>query len=290
MTRRPLALLAAGLAAGSLAGCDLTGGTGTPSAVTTSSSPTPNPSATVGVSPSPTAALSDVVPVIECPTSYGIPNPGPSGAAYPGTIALSVPATSAEQLAAYSDDYRDLTPILGPRGWSCSVSVGADGSTGVVLYPPTAATPTPGSGGQIGPPLVSAHSDSACMGCIYQTVCPFVPGAAQQLGYQGWACSTTPPAQETIRFVNGSPTTSPPAGIFDVIELTDPPGVSGDADGSGGSDAAEGVVLYDSVSGSGTVGQTTYASQESCALPASDQGLCSAIIDDFVSRAWLMGD
>jgi hypothetical protein len=234
--------------------------------------------------------LSDVVPVIQCPTSYGFPNPGPSGAPYPSTIALDVPDATAEQLAAYSDDYRDLTPVLGPRGWSCSVSIGADGSTGVLIYPPAAATPTPGSEGQIGPPLVSAASDSACMGCIYQTVCPFVPTAAQQLGYQGWACSNTPPAQETVRFVNGSPTTSPPAAIFDVIDVTDPPGVSGDADGSGGPDTAEGVILYDSVSSSGTVGQTTYASGESCALPASDQGLCTAIIDDFVTRAWLMGD
>lgn len=223
------------------------------------------------------------------PHQLRVCQPGPSGAAYPSTLALNIAATSAEQLAAYSDDYRDLAPILGPRGWSCSVSVGADGSTGVAIYPPTAATPTPGPEGQIAPPLVSAHSNSACMGCIYQTLCPFVPGAATELGYQGWACSNTPPAQETVRFVLGSPTNSPPASIFDVIELTDPPGVAGDADGSGGPDTAEGVILYDSVSDSGTVGQTTYASEESCALPASDEDLCGAIIDDFVSRAWLMG-
>jgi hypothetical protein len=46
-------------------------------------------------------------------------------------------------------------------------------------------------------------------------------------------------------------------------------------------------VLYESFSGSGTTGQSTFASQESCALPA--QALCTAIIGDFVERAWLMG-
>lgn len=290
MTGRTIALLAAALTAGLLAGCDLAGGGTTPTSGTLPSPAGPTSSATVGVSASPTAPPSDIVPVVECPTSYGIPNPGPSGTGYPSTIALNIPAASAEQLAAYSDDYRDLTPVLGPRGWSCGVWVGADGNTEVVVWPPNTSSPWPGSGGRIQPPLVSAHSDSACMSCIYGTVCPFVSGAATQLGYQGMACPSTPPPQETVTFVSGSPTTSPPADIFDVVDVTDPPGLSGDVDGSGGPDAAQGVVLYDSVSGSRTVGQTTYASQESCTLPASDQGLCAAIIEDFVTRAWLMGD
>jgi hypothetical protein len=290
MTSTPLAIVAAALAAGLLAGCDLTGGATAPPVGTPAASASPTPDVASGVTPTPAAASYEVVPVIECPTTYGIPNPGPSGTGYPSTIALNVAPAVAEQLSAYSDDYRDLTPVLGPRGWSCSVSVGADGSTGVVVFPSTASTPAPESDSQIGPPLVSAHSDSACMGCIYQTVCPFVPDAAQQLGYQGWACSTSPPAQETVTFENGSPTTSADADIQDVIEFTDAPGISGDAGGSGGADAAQGVVLYDSFSGSGTVGQSTYASQESCALPASDQALCPVIIGDFVMRAWLMGE
>ena len=86
MTRRPLALLAVCLAAGSLAGCDLIGSSPTPTTAAPFSSA---PTASATASPSPGSATSDIVPVVECPTTYGIPNPGPSGAAYPATIALN---------------------------------------------------------------------------------------------------------------------------------------------------------------------------------------------------------
>jgi hypothetical protein len=279
------------LVALSIAGCDLLGPDGTAS---TSPTGTPVVTAAPGTAtsmPTPTApsASSDVVPVIECPTTYGGQNPGAPSATYPSTIALSISATVAQQLAAYSNDTRSLAPILGPRGWSCPVGVGADGGTSVTILPPSGTAPMSAAGGQKSPPLISAYWPSACMSCVYAIVCPFIPDAAQQLGYPGVPCPSSPPSQETVTFVNGSPTTAASADIQDVIEFTDPPGITGDAGGSGGPDPAEGVVLYDSFSGSGTTGQSTFASQESCALPASAEALCTAIIGDFVERAWLMG-
>jgi hypothetical protein len=171
------------------------------------------------------------------------------------------------------------------------VSVGGDGSTGVLVFPPT--TSPPGAFGELSANVqqVNALSDSACQGCIYGTVCPFVSNAGEQLGY-GLAsgvilpCSS-PPAQQQVSFANGSPSNTGPS-VDDVITFSDPAGVKGDGDPSGGPYAAVGVVLYDWTSLGASNTQNDGASQENCLLPTSERALCSTITQDFVSRTWMM--
>ena len=246
----------------------------------------------VGTSPSThtPAAVSDVVPVVECPTADAGGNPGPPTSTYPDTMAVSAAGTVAEQLALYSNDTHSLPPILAPRGWSCQVSVGGDGSTSVQVFPSTASAP--GAFGALSASVqqVDASSDSACQGCIYGTVCPFVPDVGEQLGYgsaSGFTCSS-PPAQEQVIFANGLPSDTGPI-VEDVIMFTDPAGVKGDGYPSGGPYPADAVVLYDWTSPAANANaQSDGASQETCLLPTSERALCSAINQDFVSRAWMM--
>ena len=174
----------------------------------------------------------------------------------------------AGQLSYYSSDTRTLAPIVGPRGWECQVQVGADGTTGVDVHPPGAAS---GPGRVAGQPAVNAASDSACQGCVFATVCAFVPQAAAELGYSGFPCPALP-SDVMVSFLRGSATASGPV-VDDVIAYSEP------ADPT----TTSGVVLYRHQSGTGGS-----ASQETCNLPAAEHGLCAAILRDFITAAWLM--
>jgi len=245
-----------------------------------SSSPTPH-----ATTSTPSPVVSDVVPVIECPSMYANGNPGPPSGTYPDTMAVSAPASVADQLAFYSNDTRSLPPILGPRGWSCQVAVGEDGTTGVEVFPSTTSPPSAYSELSADVEQVSALWNSGCRGCIYGTVCPFVSNAADQQGYGPGSGVTFPcskrPAQEKVSFAKGSPSDAGPV-VEDVINFTDPAGVKGDGEPSGGPYAAVGVVLYD------WTADVDAASEETCLLAAPEQALCSTITQDFVNRDWMM--
>jgi hypothetical protein len=207
--------------------------------------------------------------VVSCPSSYGGP-PGLIGPHLPATITVQLPILTAEQLSFYTNDTSTLTPILGPRGWDCRVQVGADGTAGVDVHPVGAASgPTTGSGSN-GQPGINAASDSACQGCVFSTVCAFVPNAAAQLGYTGLPC--LPLASGTkVTFTRGSPTAPGPR-VDDVITFA----------AATAPTPTNGVVLYRHQAGGGA------ASQETCNLPAGQSGLCTAILNDFIRTAWLM--
>src|ERR1039458_7727481 len=66
-------------------------------------------------------------------------------------------------------------------------------------------------------------------------------------------------------------------------------GMTVDGRPSGGPYPADAVVLYDWTSPAANANaQSDGASQETCLLPTSERALCSAINQDFVSRAWMM--
>jgi hypothetical protein len=212
-----------------------------------------------------TAVTGPAVPVVACASSYGA-GPPKGRPVFPHSIRPGLPAHLAEELGYYTNDQRALSPVLGPRGWDCQVEVGADGTTGLDVYPPgTSPTPT-----GTGHPEVQAASDSACQGCVYSTVCSLVPGAGKQLGFAMLPCA---PRQkgEVVTWLSGSPKNNE-VPVRDVVAFEIP-----------GKDPTNGVVLYDYETGQGGT-----ASEGTCTLPAGQRALCTAILNNFVRQRWLM--
>ena len=166
----------------------------------------------------PAATANPTLTVTECPSSYGAQQT--PTARIPSTIAVSLPTSEADRLAFYSDSTRSVDPVLAPVGWSCSVDVGADGSTSLSVFPP--GQPDPTTSVDAWPPTtqgVIAYSPSACEGCVADLVCPIFSNAEDQLGYSGQPCSSEPAGEQTV-FLTGSSTAD-----FGTVDLTDPRGV-----------------------------------------------------------------
>jgi serine/threonine protein kinase len=208
------------------------------------------------------------IPIVDCPTTWGTETPLPS-ISTAQSASVDLPASTASQLAFYTTQTESVAPVLGPAGWSCAATVGGDGSTSIDIYPGIA-DPVQGP---VGEPLVTAHSDSACQGCVFSTVCRFVPSAGDQLGYGNdfFTCQAAPPG-ESVYWLRGSANGSPP--LSDAVAFTDP----------ANPDSLNGVVLYDNPN------HQSSASEDDCTLPASEHALCTAILNNFVSQRWLMYD
>lgn len=217
------------------------------------------------------AATGTKVPVVACPTSRGIA--GHPATKYPTMLTTKAAPSVAAHLAYYSDNVRNLTPVLAPRGWKCKVQVGADASSAVTIYPAGA---SPGS-----KTAISVQSSPACQGCVWGLVCDLVPGAAKQVGVDQPACQSTRPKRELVKFESGKPNATGP--VQDVVVFQDPPGVKGDGVPSGGADPANGVLLYDWSKQAGGA-----ASLETCTLPTSQFDVCSASVRNFGARDWGM--
>ena len=235
-------------------------GTTTPAttAVTTSTTAVPS-----GAS-SPTALTSANLPVVACSTTYG--GPTPNNAQLPPSLAESVPADLAGQLAVYTDE-QGLMDLLGPRGWACSANFGADGSGGVQVYP---AGETLSSGalsqGSTEQAIVGSQT-SACFGCRVDQACPlFASAATDEQNNYGTPCPTTRPPTETVETISSG-----------VVGFSDPPDVAGDGNPSGGAYPADGVMTYQS-------GKDSNGSWlDTCTLPDNEQQLCTAVLNDFVT-------
>jgi hypothetical protein len=204
------------------------------------------------------------IPVVACRTSSPL---GKQAARYPKRMDLSAPAAVRRRLAFYTDKYRSLTPVLGPRGWACSVQLGEDGSGDVDVRPI--------GSGAASKTAVTAGTDGACQGCVYDTVCKLIPGSGKQLGYaHSLKCTEPLPKLEHDKFLVRSTT-------YDVIRFTDPGHVKGTGDPSGGSLPAHGLLLYKYSHRDGGA-----ASVGTCALPASKRSLCSTILGRFRHDKW----
>ncbi|HWA66308.1 MAG TPA: hypothetical protein VG899_08060 [Mycobacteriales bacterium] len=217
------------------------------------------------------AATATKVPVVACPTTRGVSGHPP--AKYADRLATNAPAALAAHLAYYSDNVRNLTPVLAPRGWKCRVTIGADGGTSVTIYP-ASATPTAKTG-------VTVRSEPACEGCVWGLVCDLVPGSAKQVGADQPACPTTRPKRERVKFERGRPHAT--GRVQDVVVFQDPAGVKGDGVPSGGPDPANGVLLYDWDQRDGGA-----ASLETCTLPTAEFSTCAASASNFGARNWGM--
>ncbi len=81
------------------------------------------------------------VPTKACPITYGVTPDTPLPPPATGPREVSVPG--ADALASYAATTDERFVSLGPPGWSCAATVGADGNSSVVLYPSGRNAPPP---------------------------------------------------------------------------------------------------------------------------------------------------
>ncbi|HTW10351.1 MAG TPA: DUF4850 domain-containing protein [Acidimicrobiales bacterium] len=211
------------------------------------------------------AAVSAVsVPRISCPTSLGASSPA---RALPHSQKVAVPTAAANRLAAYGDNQGEMF-ILGPRGWACQASVGADGSDAISVYPKGEFHP--GSGWPKTAQAVTSEVIPACVGCILVQACPFFPSAERALQADFGKAMACPrrPARETVSRASAT-----------AVRFTDPPGVRGTGTPSGGPYPALGVVTYKPSTSKAAYGSWL----ETCTLPAGEQALCDGAIGEFLA-------
>lgn len=232
------------------------------------SAPAPSASSSVppdAVSPSavvsatPTSLTLEALPVVECPTVYGIDHPDPAGP----VMSVIVPGPDWSQLANYTDGLHAMS-VVGPRGWQCSAIDAADGNVSVFVAPPgTSSETSAGTGTKDLRQGIGAYLD----GRSYELTCAAMP----DLGLTGGSPCSKVPAGETFSRVDHT-----------TADFVDPPGVAGIGTPSGGSYTARGQIRY-SPRPIPTMGDL--AAEVTCTLPGSDATLCQTIIDGF--RPWV---
>jgi hypothetical protein len=170
-------------------------------------------------------------------------------------------------LAVYADTQGKME-LVGPRGWRCAAAYGADGSGGVVVYPPgTAAPRTPNAVWKLGQTTVMGiygTESSACSTCTLSQACPLFPAAAKALrSYLGHGCAARPAAEIVTTLSSG------------IVSFEDPPGIHGDAMPSGGRYPANAVMTYHPGAQDGSWLDT-------CTLPSSDRAECTVALNSFI--------
>ena len=232
----------------------------------------PSPTTTIEQAPgtSTTAGGAQVQLAVDaCPTTFALARP-PTLAPLPTSASVHLADGRAGGVAVYSDTAGNMT-VVGPAGWQCTASYGADGSGGVVVYPPgESVLESPGemwhvSGGSTVEAVLGSET-SACQGCAVGQACPLFAAAARD--YQsdfGRPCPVArSPHEQTFMTGTG------------VVGFEDPPGVAGDGAPSGGRYPANGVMTYYPESADGSWVET-------CTLPVPEHGLCTDALDAFVS-------
>lgn len=226
-----------------------------------------------------TAAAKARLAVTACPSTYGAGSaPAPR---YKDVMRADVNDQLAKAFALYSNSSRSINPVLGPRGWRCHVTIAADGSITLTIYPKSESTPVAqaaASGGTYPPgtALITAATSGGCQECVAQQACAYFPSDLAALGYRATPCNTTPPKKEGGSYVTGSAK----RGYGDVW-IADPPGVRGTDVGSGGRYTALGALLVSGLKGGGGQDATF-----SCLLPHNDSLICLTALHRFGATHW----
>jgi hypothetical protein len=243
--------------------------TGAPSTVTTP--PPPASSSTAPQRPTTTLAVPTTVGTTECPTDLGIGDAAGFGSIGLTNVTPRAPIAGLGPITAYRDTHR-FTELLGPPGWTCHALDAADGSIGLNLYAPGSA---PGSSGGLpwlgGPGAnitngITSQIVPACVGCIQAMVCGVFPAAPAALNAD-IPCTNSPGAGETDITLDPS-----------VVSFSVPAGVKGTWDNTDGTAPADGVVMFMNR------GSHYEAYMAVCVLPSSQHAVCTAVLDDFVTR------
>jgi len=203
------------------------------------------------------AAAASRVPVVVCPTTFGI-TPSPGAVPQATSATLPIAASLAARVALYVDNQASMR-LLAPRGWHCAAQFGADGSGGVQVYPPGQPPPSGASSFPTLREAVLGLQTSVCVGCTEGQACPLFTQAAAAYHRDFMAtCPLTRPAREAVHRLGAT-----------VVGFTDPPGVRGDGLPSGGRYTAYGVMTYSPKARRGSWLAT-------CTLPAADRAVCAA--------------
>jgi hypothetical protein len=198
------------------------------------------------------AATAGVVRVVDCRTSAPLAAPQRP----PQAVRVLGSPASTHGLVAYGSSYLLL---MGPAGWRCTGSEGADGNADLVVWPPHVHQPSMYSRTD----GITLEIDPACVSCKAATACPLLPGFVSTLGYH---CTDGIPRGESVYALRSA-----------IVLFEDPPGVPGDGWPSGGPDPANGLVGV-----STTRGQPVY--RATCTLPASEHPTCTVILNDTIAR------
>jgi serine/threonine protein kinase len=227
------------------------GTVGTPTTTTTSTDP----------SQSPTASITADLPLVVCPTTYGV-EPSPTPTALPQTMQVAAPRDLASQLAVYSDQLGGMK-LVAPQGWTCSADYGADGSGGVSVYPSgedlsTSSTVSPSD------EEISGGQTSACVGCMEEQACPLFSTAAADYERDYTMSCDPPPSTESVVSLSAG-----------VTAFSVPAGTTGTGITTPSDYPTNGVMTYYSGNDNGSW-------TDSCTLPASQQALCTVVLNRFV--------
>jgi hypothetical protein len=220
---------------------------------------------TLGVCTGPPPSAITTVTVVACPTESGTP-PSPSDPVAPKSLTIATPSFSSPELSGYSDGFGRF-PVVAPKGWNCKALDATDGGVGVGVTPP-GATPRDswGVGGTVTlPPTdgVFAQADGACQGCTYGDVCTIVPSAAADFpdfASVAGMCHPAPAGEHVTPLGNNFYRIDDPAGAL-------------------GPDAAHSVLRYDPK----TATTDAADARVTCILPASESGVCEALLAQFQS-------
>jgi len=267
--RRPTRTTVATLATLVVVGMALGGCGKSLSAIVGSTSTTQNPDVVAGASPSttppgPSGEVAVAFPVAACTSGFGVPltNQGWK----PSVLLAPIPTALVGKVEFYTDGTHTL---LGPEGWNCSTWSAALGATGLAVYPSNLPAPAANTPVQAGDEGIYADFDTTGRSAGVTTVCPYftIPGWQKQEA----GCTGSPPA--------GEQTAMPTP---DVASITDPSGVTGTLEGSGGPHAVTGVVIFPQLVPAVTNGSAVAIAEESCSLV--ETSLCPTVISDFEVR------
>jgi hypothetical protein len=215
----------------------------------------------------------ELVPVRACPTATG--TAWPKGPKIPRNRVIAEPPSIARQVAVYTDEF-SVQSVLGPRGWKCVASYGADGSGGITVYAPNEHSPgffphfTSNKSGLRG---IHVFAQPSCVGCYLEMACPYFKRALMRV--QRWFHGPVPaacrvPKSERVRALSDT-----------LVSAIDPPHVIGNNYPSGGALFAIGNVFFsDSKDEQGPSGSYFMT----CALPSRDHSLCYASLNWFAKH------
>ncbi len=203
-------------------------------------------------------------PVAACTTSTGYHLQ--SGGWLPTILLAPIPTGLVGKVEFYSDG---VHTVLGPTGWTCQQSVDVEGAiTGLLVYPPGTPDPPVSTIPLAGSTGIYAIYDTTGTSQGIALVCPFF--TLPQWQKQEAGCTGVLPAGQQ----SSMPTP-------DVVSVTDPAGVAGSLEGSGGPHPVTGTVIFPQ-SNAVTYGSSVAVAIESCSL--TDSTLCPTILSDFDVR------
>ncbi len=146
---------------------------------------------------------------------------------------------------------------------------GNQGATGLAVYPPGVPDPSAFGVPPAGAEGIFATFDTTGHARGIALVCPFFTVLKWQQAEAN--CNGLKPTGEQ----SSLPTP-------DIASVTDPAGVAGTLEGSGGAQAVTGTVIFPQVQPAVTYGSSVNIAAESCSL--TDASLCPTILSDFEVR------